>query len=183
MAGSPNPMLLGDVLQYSLVVSNNINYSPAANVKLTNILSVAPPVALLSNSPSSVALNANFMTFSLGVIPSGGKTNVTVWVRPLAAGSVTNIATVGSVLVDPFKANNSATIKTLVEQFSATAVGKNIVLSWPTDVGNYVLLTTTNLTTPNWAPVTNQVQNVIPGFNTVTLGTTNKIRFFRLQKQ
>src|SRR5207249_7472813 len=97
-----------------------------------------------SNSPASVALNANFLTFHLGVIPIGGKTNVTVWVRPLLAGSVTNFASVGSVLIDPFKVNNSASVKTLVEQFTASRTGNSIVLSWPTDVGNYALLTTTN---------------------------------------
>jgi uncharacterized delta-60 repeat protein/uncharacterized repeat protein (TIGR01451 family) len=183
LSGSPNPILLGDVVQYSLVVSNNINFAPAANVKLTNVLSLVPPVALLSNSPSSVALNANFMTFNLGVIPIGGKTNINIWVRPLSPGNVTNFASVGSALIDPFKVNNSASVKTLVEQFSATASGKNIVLSWPTDVGNYVVLTTTNLIAPNWTLVTNQPQSVIPGYYSVTLGTTNKIRFFRLQKQ
>src|SRR5204862_765691 len=109
-----------------------------------------------------------FMTFSLGVIPTGGKTNISICVRPLAAGSVTNIASVGSALIDPFKVNNTASVKTLVEQFTASHSGNTIVLSWPTDVGNYGLLTTTNLSAPNWTVVTNQVQNLVPGFNTVT---------------
>jgi hypothetical protein len=116
------------------------------------------------------------------VIPPGGKTNIAIYVRPLAAGSVTNNAGVGSALADPFKVNNSASIKTLVEQFSVSLSAHNVVLSWPNDVGAYVLQTTTNLSSPNWSVVTNQAQNLVPGFYTVTLGTTNGSRFFRLQK-
>jgi hypothetical protein len=117
-------------------VSNSINFAPAANVKLTNTLSLAPSVLLLSNVPPAESVSGNIIIFNLGVIPPGGKTNITIYARPLAAGSVTNNASVGSALTDPFKVNNTASVKTLVEQLAVSLFGHNVVLSWPNDVGD-----------------------------------------------
>jgi formylglycine-generating enzyme required for sulfatase activity len=53
-----------------------------------------------------------------------------------------------------------------------------IVLSWPATVANGVLLTATNLTSPNWVTVSNVVTGTVS--NTVTVTNTLLARFFRL---
>jgi hypothetical protein len=61
--------------------------------------------------------------------------------------------------------------------------GTQIVLAWPTNAGNYVLQTTTNLASqPNWNAVTNTPSG-IGSSDAVTLPITNTGQFFRLQSQ
>jgi hypothetical protein len=72
----------------------------------------------------------------------------------------------------------------VVEQFSFARSGNNLILSWPADVGSYVVQTTTNLNSPIiWAQVMNPPPQLVGGQNTVTISMTNRVRFFRLQKQ
>jgi hypothetical protein len=61
--------------------------------------------------------------------------------------------------------------------------GNQVVLAWPTNAGNCVLQTTTNLVSPaNWSAVTN-TPSVIGSSDAVTVPITNTSQFFRLQSQ
>jgi hypothetical protein len=58
-----------------------------------------------------------------------------------------------------------------------------VLLAWPTNFGNYVLQTTTNLVSrTNWNSVTN-APSIIDSSATVILPITNTSQFFRLQSQ
>ena len=61
--------------------------------------------------------------------------------------------------------------------------GNQVLLFWPTTITNYVLQSTTNLATPNWATVSNAVlatvSNAVP-ITGVTVTNTSPANFFRL---
>jgi hypothetical protein len=57
--------------------------------------------------------------------------------------------------------------------------GNDAVLSWPTDVGYFVLQETSNLTSTNWAAATN-VSVTVGNQNQVTVSPTGAPQFFRL---
>ena len=58
-----------------------------------------------------------------------------------------------------------------------------VVLAWPTNIGNFVLQTTTNLAShTNWNAVTN-TPTIIGSSDAVTVPITNTSQFFRLESQ
>jgi hypothetical protein len=57
--------------------------------------------------------------------------------------------------------------------------GNNAVLSWPTDVGSFVLQETSNIASTNWAAATN-VSATVGNQNQVTVSPTGARQFFRL---
>jgi hypothetical protein len=62
-------------------------------------------------------------------------------------------------------------------------IGNQVVLAWPTNAGNYILQTTTNLVSPvNWNAVTNS-PSASGSSGAITLPITNTSQFFRLQSQ
>jgi len=142
-------------------------------------------VSFLYAVPSnSFTVVGRVVTFAnLGVVPNLAQTNVTIYVRPQSPGQITNSASIGSATVDPFKANNSASVKTVVEalQLTVSRSGNNFIISWPADATGFVLESTPNLRPPiAWTVVTNPPAVQSGGQMTVTVGTTNVSRFFRL---
>lgn len=71
---------------------------------------------------------------------------------------------------------------TLAPEVSATEHQGTLVLSWPTNTPGFTLESTTDLTAPNWTPVTAQVM-LTNGLFAVILPMTNQQTFYRLQKQ
>src|SRR5207244_1470861 len=105
-------------------------------------------------------LNGSVVTFTnLGNLLNGGQALVTITLRANLPGTLTNTAIVGSAVVDPLKANNSASVKTVVEalQIALTHSGNNLTLSWPTNgTGAYVLESAASLVPPIlWSAETN----------------------------
>jgi formylglycine-generating enzyme required for sulfatase activity len=62
-----------------------------------------------------------------------------------------------------------------VTNLGIAAAGNQTVLFWPTGLTNYVLQSTTNLTSPNWIAVSNTVP-----LNAVAVTNTSPTKFFRL---
>jgi len=178
---SPDPVTIGNTLTYTLIVSNG-GPATATFVKLTNTLPAG--VTFLSASPSGYVVNGNIITFpSLGDMGSGSSVTATILVRPDVPGTITDNASVGSTTTDPLKANNSASVKTVVEsvQLSVTRVGSNIVISWPASASGYVLESAPDLHAPIiWTVVTTPPAQLVGDQKTVTIPATNASLFFRL---
>jgi uncharacterized repeat protein (TIGR01451 family) len=128
LAGSANPVLVGQNLSYTLTVAN-LGTAPAYSVMLTDALPAA--VTFLSASPGCVNLGSSVVC-SIGTLPGGGATNFMVIVKPTASGLITNALTVASSTADPNSANNTAAIVTTV---NAPLTGVPIITS-----GNFALV-------------------------------------------
>jgi uncharacterized repeat protein (TIGR01451 family) len=112
--GEPNPVLVGDDLTYTVVVSNN-GPSRATNVTVTDALpsnatfiSVTPSQGTATVSPGGV------LTANLGDLRPGDQATVQVVVQPTAEGTLSNTASVRSDQTDPDPRNNTATVNTTV---------------------------------------------------------------------
>ncbi len=180
---SPEPLLLGNYLTYSITVSNG---GPATATGVIAFDTLPPAVNFISASPiSNYTVAGQVVTFTnLGSLGSGAQTNVTITVQPTTAGIILDSASCYSpVIVDPLKANNSASVKTIVESLPLTVstLGGSLVISWPANAGNYVLESTTDLRPPAvWTPVTDAVPALAGGQMTVVVPIGPGNRFFRL---
>jgi uncharacterized repeat protein (TIGR01451 family) len=181
LSDAPDPVSVGSTLTYTLTVSNG-GPATATSVKLTNTLPAG--VTFLSASPGGYVVNGNVISFpSLGDLGSGSTVTATIQVRPDAPGTITNNASVSTTTTDPLKANNNASVKTVVEgvQLSVVRSGSNIIISWPASATGYVLESTPSLQSPvTWTQVTTPPPQLVGDQKTVTIGTTNTSLFFRL---
>jgi uncharacterized delta-60 repeat protein/uncharacterized repeat protein (TIGR01451 family) len=183
---SPDPLSLGGYLTYTLMVSN---LGPATATGVIVVDTLPPAVNFISASPAdSYTVAGGVVTFTnLGNLGSGAQTSVTITAQPTAAGTIIDTASCRSGVIDPLKANNSASVKTIVQgtllpvSLTVSRAGTNVTLAWPTDVGNYNLETTTDLMPPAvWTPITNPPPAVVGGQNTVTIPIGSGSEFFRL---
>jgi uncharacterized repeat protein (TIGR01451 family)/uncharacterized delta-60 repeat protein len=183
IAAAPSPAFLGANITYTLTVSN-LGPATAPAVIVTNGL--PPNVTFVSATPG-YTLSGGTVTFTnLGNIGNGGQASATIVVQaPLVSATLTNAAGCFSLLIiDPFKGNNKATIKTLVNAvpMSFSRQGNSFVISWPVGTGNYILESTANLAPPAvWTAVTNPPVAQVAGQNTVTMPVGNARLFFRLR--
>ena len=179
---APDPVVLGSSLVYSLTVSN-FGPATAINVKLTNTLPAG--VTFVSASPSGYLLIGNTVVFTnLGNIGSGAQAGASITVQPTVSGEITDTATVSSIVTDSLKANNTASVKTVVEGLKLTVArsGSNFTISWPASAANYILESANTLNTPiTWSQVTTPPAQLVGDQKVVTVGTTNASRFFRLR--
>jgi uncharacterized repeat protein (TIGR01451 family)/uncharacterized delta-60 repeat protein len=182
---SPDPLLAGDYLNYTITV---VNGGPATATGVVVVDTLPPAVTFISNSPPyGCTVVGQVVTFpNLGNLDSGAQTSVTITARPTLAGTITNTATCRSGVVDPLKANNSASVKTIVQPLpvmTCALVSGGLVISWPADAGNFVLDSTTDLRPPiAWTQVSNPVPALVNGQWTVTLPIGNGSVFFRLRE-
>jgi hypothetical protein len=105
-------------------------------------------------------------------------------VQPTVSGEITDTATVNSIVTDSLKANNTASVKTVVEGLRLTVArsGSNFSISWPASAANYVLESANTLNSPiTWSQVTTPPAQLVGDQKVVTVGTTNASRFFRLR--
>jgi uncharacterized repeat protein (TIGR01451 family) len=182
MSDDPDPVVVGSSLVYTLTVSN-LGPATATNVRLTNTLPSS--VAFVSATPAGYTLIGNSVIFtSLGNIGSGAQIGASITVHPTAAGEITNTATVGSTVTDSLKANNTASVKTVVEglKLNVSHSGNNFTISWPASASNYILESANALNAPiTWTQVTTPPPQLVGDQMVVTVGTTNASRFFRLR--
>ena len=187
LADSPDPVSLASYLTYTITVSN-LGPATATGVVASNTL---PPTAALhlrvagGITYTMTAAGQLVVTFTnLGNLASGAQTNLTITVLPAAAGTITDTASCRSDVVDPLKANNAATVKTIVQAVPlplklAQARG-SLAMSWPAYAG-YFLESTTDLRPPAvWVPATDAQMSLVGGqiVAIVPVGPGNK--FFRL---
>jgi uncharacterized delta-60 repeat protein/uncharacterized repeat protein (TIGR01451 family) len=184
MSDAPDPVSLGSSLVYSLTVSN-LGPATATNVRLTNTL--PPTVTLVSASPAGYLVVGNNVIFSnLGNLGSGAEVGASITVHPTVAGEITNTAIVASSVLDSLKANNTASVKTIVVGGGVTLTvsrsGNNFIMAWPASAANYILESANTLNAPvTWTQVTTPPAQLVGNQNVVTVGTTNASRFFRLR--
>ncbi len=179
---SPDPLMLGGYLTYTITVSN---LGPATATGVIAVDALPPAVNFISASPANSYTAADgVVTFTnLGSLASGAQTSVTIIAQPTMVGIITDTASCRSGVIDPLKANNSASVKTVVQSVSlaVSRVGMNFTMVWPTDMGNYILESTTDLMPPAvWTPVTNPPPTVVGGQNTVTIPIGSGSEYFRL---
>jgi uncharacterized repeat protein (TIGR01451 family) len=184
---SPDPITIGGDLTYVYRITN-FGPSVATSVAFTNILPAGVQYisSVLSTGGSSTYNPATgTVGCQLGTLASGAGMTITVVVRPTAAGTLTSVANVRSDQHDVNPANNTAAVKTTVNDIglTATRLGANTVtLSWPASASGFVLQSCNTLPPVNWSPVGGTVQ-VIGGQNTVTVNVTpGETRFFRLRR-
>jgi len=118
-ADAPDPVVVGQALTWTLTVAN-AGPQPAAQVRVMDAL----PAGLdrLSVTPSQGSCPGEGpLSCALGTVPAGGQATVTVVVRPTAAGTLVNTATVSSDTADPNPANDTATSETTVQPLAAAA--------------------------------------------------------------
>jgi len=117
---SPDPVVVGNHITYTIVVSNNGPTSPATGVVLTDTLDAS--LAFVSATPSQGAActrAALVLTCNLGNITTATPATVSVVVTPNTAGAINNTARVAGPEPDPVASNNTAVQATVVNGQSA----------------------------------------------------------------
>ena len=136
---SPNPVMQGNTLTYTLGVTNN---GPAIATNVTATDALPSQVAYVSATPSQGTCShaGATVTCPLGTMTSGATATVTIAVTATTLSQAVNTATVTATQTDPVASNNTATTTTLIisptrvklETFTATATGGEITLAWKT---------------------------------------------------
>ncbi|WP_439022816.1 DUF7507 domain-containing protein [Bacillus thuringiensis] len=121
---NPNPVLAGETLTYTIVVSN-AGPSDAENVTLTDVI----PSEILNPEFSideGITFNPWPGVIDLGTVLNGTTRTVLIrgTVSPSATGFITNTATVDSTTPDPDPDNNTSTFETPVETVADISVVK-----------------------------------------------------------
>ena len=180
LVDAPDPVYLTNAITYSVGVTN-LGPATATGVTLTNVL---PDGVVFVPGASSLFLTnqGGVLTGNLGAMASGARTFVTIVLRPTVPGTITNTVGVFSPVLDPFKGNNVAAVKTVatLPLVVLSRAGNNLVLAWPAEATGYSLKSATNLVPPViWTPVPG-VPVVIGGVKTVTIPITTGNQYFRL---
>lgn len=184
LADAPDPVLSGNLLTYSITLSN-LGPATATNVTLLDIL--PPGVTVVSATPSGYTVLGGVLTFP--IIPAlgdGSSVSASIVVRPFIGGTITNTVSASSPVLDPFKLNSFAAVKTVVEPVvaSVSISGNTLTLTWTADASNYYLETTTNLAPPVvWVPLTSPAPVLVNGQKVLTLPLGSGSWFFRLHGQ
>jgi hypothetical protein len=172
-------------LEFNIYAGNGIGgvgIALGTNGSVTNV-TLTGQVVLNSGDAINVVLEylAGVLTVNLTDSTAGTqftmKTNVNI---PAVVG--TNVAYVGFT----GSTGGSGSFQTITD-FSFQSMpaltiqpsGNNAVLSWPADVGSFVLQETSNLASTNWAAATN-VSVTVGNQNQVTVSPTGAPQFFRL---
>ncbi|MBU5299074.1 DUF11 domain-containing protein [Clostridium sporogenes] len=121
---APNPVIPGEILTYTINVSN-AGPSNAQNVVLTDVISsdiIAPEFSI----DGGVTFNPWTGSFDIGTLPAGETRTILIrgTVSSSATGTITNTATITSSTPDPNLDNNESTIITEVNALADILVVK-----------------------------------------------------------
>ena len=126
---SPDPVTVGTALTYTITAKNN---GPGKATGVTVTDSLPAGVTFVSAVPSQGTCSGTAtVTCDLGSVANLGAPKVTIKVKPSAAGTLTNSATVLTTSTDPTSGNDSATSTTTVQE--AASSGQPNVLFIVTD--------------------------------------------------
>jgi uncharacterized repeat protein (TIGR01451 family)/uncharacterized delta-60 repeat protein len=189
LGSSPNPVLDGANVTYTIVVTNN-GPSTATGVMATNVLPAG--FILLTNQTvltQGAITNVNgTITWNVGTNVANSSATLTIVAgvslpeNGLPSSANLDSVTVGSSVYDPTKLNNFASVKTEVEpaMLTVTPNGTSYALSWQQVAGNIVLEGAVTLSGP-WVPIANPA--AVNGIYTYVLPGTNGYHFFILKSQ
>jgi uncharacterized repeat protein (TIGR01451 family) len=110
-SASPDPVGVGQILTYTLTVTN-IGPGAATGVTVTDTLPVG---ATFESASTGCTQSTGTVTCDLGPIAKDGSATVTITVTPQSSGTITNTATVSGEQADSDESNNTATAETTVQ--------------------------------------------------------------------
>jgi uncharacterized repeat protein (TIGR01451 family) len=188
LVGSPNPILDGGDVTFSVEVTND-GPSVATDVSAVVVLppGFTPVTNGISASTGSVTNVNGTITWSIASLaPSANGTGptLTVATRATTAGIGLCSASVSSAVYDPLKGNNFAAVKIEVDQplLGISGVSQSYELTWSALATNYTLQGATNLP-PQGTWIDLPQPPVVNGQYIFTLPGSTGCRFFRLSTQ
>jgi len=111
---------------YTIVVTNNDTTNDATGVSMTDLLPAnATFVSATDGNGGTITQSGSTLSDAIGGLVHAATDTITVVVKPTAAGTITDTASVEAIQADNNQANNSATVTTIVNG----AAGPNIDLS------------------------------------------------------
>ncbi|MCM3872254.1 MAG: PQQ-dependent sugar dehydrogenase [Pyrinomonadaceae bacterium] len=128
-SASPNPGQVGLNLSYRITVTNS---GPALATSVAMSDTLPAGVSFVSAIPTQGMCNGTgTINCALGNLGVGATAVITIMVTPSATGSIINTATVSATETDFDPSNNSATITTFIQPFSAspTMLDDNLMVS------------------------------------------------------
>lgn len=126
MARSPEPVFVGDLLTYTITISN-AGTGTATGVTLTDNLPAAVLFVSATFSQGTHSLTGSTLSAAVGTLSAGAVVNGTIVVRPTAPGIVSNFATVAGSTADSNPANNSATATSTINDPAVNSSGVVVV--------------------------------------------------------
>jgi uncharacterized repeat protein (TIGR01451 family) len=154
-SASPDPVLVGSNVTYTLTVTN-AGPSDATAVTVTDTLPAGVTFVSATSSQGSVSQAAGTVTCNFGSLTSGAVATAIIVVQPHATGSITNVASVSGTEFDPASANNSASIAITVNAAADLSINAADAPD-PVHVGNNITYT---LTVTNRGPSTATAVNL-----------------------
>ncbi len=185
LAANPDPVALGSILTYTINVTNSGPVG-ATNTIVTNTLAPGVTFASVEVSQGSAVVSGSNVICSLGTLGAGAPAVITIGVRAIAVGGITDRATVSSSVVDAVPANNSATITSTVVPASditlamsgnplAAVLGSNVTYTYtvlnlgPSPAGTVTLADTL----PTGATFVSGTPGYVPSGNSIIWTMTN----------
>lgn len=183
LTGGPTPTYVLAPITYYIVVSNG-GPSTAYGTVATDVLPASTGVTDISPSTGSVVNDNGVITWTIGTLNDNATATMTIVTDPLAAGTGLDSVSVSSSVYDPYKLNNYAAVKTVVDQPQITLSGSSgsYSLNWPANATNYVLQGTTSLPAVNgWTDINESSIPISNGDYNYALPGSSGFHFFRLK--
>jgi uncharacterized repeat protein (TIGR01451 family) len=172
-SASPNPVIAGNALTYSLAASN-LGPSNATGVTVTDTLPAGVTYTSATSSLGTVTQAGGTVTVNVGALASGAGATATilVMVGPSARGTITNTAFISGNEPDPNLANNTSTVTTQINPQTDLAIVKSASPN-PAVAGNTLTYTlaASNLGPSNATGVT--ITDTLPAGVSYTSATTS----------
>ena len=119
ISDSPDPVTLGGDLTYTLTATNN-GPNAATGVTVTDLLPAG--LSAISVTPSQGTCSGlSTATCNLGGLASGASATITIVLRPISVGTLSNSASIAGDQPDPNPGNNEASADTTVAEAPAAA--------------------------------------------------------------